>query len=149
MEEPLVISSDHPLSTYFLGEYVITKTIQRAIEKRINVLRPIIECRYDLVLDDGLSLFRTQVKYAGRSSPKTCKGVVPVNLNKWRNGGRRGSRCYTSAEIDLLLVYVRKIDKILRFGPEIFEGKGVLFIRIEPTLNNQSNGCLLASDFVW
>ena len=108
-----------------------------------------MECRYDLILDDGLKLYRTQVKYAGRPSPKQSRGMVPVGLRKWKNKGRRVILCYTAQEIDLLLVYVRRIDRILWFGPEVFDGRQNLFVRIEPARNNQSKGCLLAADYIW
>lgn len=149
MDETLLIRCKDPLATNLLGEYAITKVLLRAIEKKVVVHRPVIECRYDLVLDDGLKLYRTQVKYTNRSSPKQCQGVVPVGLSKWRNGGRSITPCYRASEIDLLLVYVRKIDKILWFGPEVFDGRPRLHIRITPTRNNQQKGCLMAADYIW
>src|SRR5262245_27649955 len=94
------------LYTNRLGEYAIAKVFTRAVEKGVASSRPMIECRYDLVLDDGLRLYRTQVKYAGGRSPKQCQGVVPVGLRKWRNDGRKAIPFYTRDEIDLLLVYV-------------------------------------------
>jgi hypothetical protein len=133
MDEVLTICRKDPLATNRLGEIAIAKVLLRALEKGVAVLRPVIECRYDLVLDDGLKLYRTQVKYAGGSSPKQCRGVVQVGLRKW----------------DLLLVYVRRIDRILWFGPEVFDGRAQLFIRVEPTRNHQVKGCLMAADYIW
>jgi hypothetical protein len=72
-----------------------------------------------------------------------------VGLSKYRNGGRSITPCYRASEIDLLLVYVRKIDKILWLGPEEFDGRTRLHIRVEPTLNNQVKGCLMAADYIW
>jgi hypothetical protein len=145
----LLIQPYDRLATNLLGEYAIAKVLLRAIEKSVTVLRPVIECRYDLVLDDGLKLYRAQVKYAGRSPPKHCRGVVPLGLRKWRNGGRSVTLFYSATEIDLLLVYVRKIDKVLWLGPEVFDGRQNLQIRVEPTRNNQVKGCLMAADYVW
>ena len=138
-----------PLATNRLGEFAIAKVVLRAIEKDVDVFKPVVECRVDLVLDDGLKLYRTQVKYAGGSSPKRCHGVVKVGLQKWRNDGRAIIPCYTADEIDLLLVYVRKIDRILWFGPEVFDGRDRLHIRLEPARNNQQKGCLIAEDYIW
>ena len=137
------------LATNRLGAYAVAKVLERAVEKGIDVYAPVFEGRVDLVLDDGLKLYRTQVKYAGGSSPKHCQGVVPLGLRKWRNDGRAVIPYYTAEEIDLLLVYVRKIDKILWFGPEVFDGRPRLYIRVEPTRNNQAKGCLMAADYVW
>jgi len=148
MDESLIIRPYDRLATNMLGEYAIAKILLRAIEKGVTIFRPVIECRCDLILDDGLKLYRAQVKYAGRSSKK-ARGVVPLGLSKWRNGGRSVTPCYRASEIDLLLVYVRKIDKILWFGPEVFDGRKNLFIRIAPCRNNQVKGCLMASEYIW
>jgi hypothetical protein len=149
MDETLVSRSQDRFATNLLGGYAIGKVLLRAIEKGVYVHQPLIECRYDLVLDDGLKLYRTQVKYAGGSSPKHCQGMVPIGLRKWRNDGRAIIPCYTAAEIDLLLVYVRRIDRVLWFGPEVFDGRKRLHIRTEPTRNNQVKGCLMAADYIW
>ena len=149
MDETLVVRYKDSLATNLLGEYAFAKVLQRAIEKGVVVHRPLIECRYDLVLDDGFKLYRTQVKYTNQASPKQSQGVVPVGLSKWRNGGRSITPCYTATEIDLLLVYVRRIDKILWFGPDVFDGRSKLYIRVAPSRNNQLKGCLMAADYVW
>jgi hypothetical protein len=145
---PIALGQER-LATNFLGEYAIAKVVLRAIEKGVGVSRPIVECRYDLVVDDGLKLYRTQVKYAGGSSPKQCQGAISVGLRKWRNDGRAIIPCYTAKEIDLLLVYVQRIDRILWLGPEVFDGRGRLQIRLEPPRNNQVKGCLMAADYLW
>ena len=137
------------LATNFRGEYAVTRVVLRAMEKGWTPLRPLIECRYDLMLDDGIKAYRAQVKYAGGKAPKQANGVVPVGLKKWRSDGRPPIRYYTAAEVDVVLVYVRAIDQILWFGPEIFAGKTMLQIRIEPTRNGQRKGCLMAADHIW
>jgi hypothetical protein len=137
------------LATNFLGELAVAKVVIRAIEKGITPLRPLVECRYDLVLDDGFKLDRVQVKYAGARACSHASGVVPVSLAKWRTGGRRSIPYYRPEEVDAVLVYVRAIEKILWFGPEVFEGRMSLSIRIEPARNGQQKGCLMAADYVW
>jgi hypothetical protein len=102
-----------------------------------------------LILDDGLKLYRTQVKYGDRYGTKQARGVVPVELSKWRSRGGTPLRHYSASEIDLLLVYVRKIDRVLWFGPEVFDGRKALAIRIEPSINNQKKGCLMAAAYIW
>ena len=149
MDESLTAEIRTPLGTNFLGELAVAKVLVRAIEKGVCLHKPVVECRYDLVLDDHVRLYRTQVKYTNRSAPSQSRGVVPVSLAKWRNGGRSLIPYYTADEIDLLLVYVVKIDKILWFGPEVFDRRPMLFIRIEPSRNNQRKGCLFAEDYIW
>ena len=148
MDESLIIRPYDRLATNMLGEYAIAKIILRAIEKGVSLFRPVIECRIDLVLDDVSKLYRAQVKYAG-GSRKHAQGVVPLGLRKWRNGGRSVTPCYRASEIDVLLVYVRKIDNILWLGPEVFDGRKNLYIRIAPCRNNQIKGCLMAADYIW
>ena len=136
------------LRTTFLGELAIAKVVLRAMEKGITPSRPLMECRYDLILDDGWPR-RVQVKYAGGKAPKQASGVIPVGLKKWRSDGRPPIRHYTAAEIDAVLVYMRATDQILWFGPEVFEGRTALHIRIEPARNGQEKCCLMAADYVW
>src|SRR5438067_4874099 len=111
---------DGALTTNRLGQIALLKVELRALEKGIVVSKPTIECRCDLVLDDGERLHRAQLKYAGSTGWTGHGGVVPVGLRKWRNLGRRVLPFYRAHEIDLLLVYVRKIDQVLCFGPDIF-----------------------------
>src|SRR5262245_50856817 len=137
------------LVTNFLGGYATTRVVLRALEKGFTPFHPLIECRYDLILDDGVKRHRVQVKYAGGKSPKQASGVIPVGLKKCRTDGRAPIWHYTAAEIDALIVYVRKIDQLLWFGPEIFEGRTFLHIRVEPARNGQHKGCLMAADYIW
>jgi hypothetical protein len=102
---------------------------------------PTLPARYDLVLDYGGRLYRAQVKYADSKSP-TSQGVIRVDL-------RRRKRCYTKEEIDVLLVYVPQIDKVCWFGPEFFDNKVGLQLRIAPTLNGQKAGCRMVDDYIW
>lgn len=136
------------LATNFRGEYAVARVVTRAMEKGMVPSRPMVECRYDLILDDGKP-HRVQVKYAGGKPPKQASGVVPVGLKKWRTDGRSPIWYYTTDEVDAILVYVRKIDRILWFGPDVFAGRSMLQIRVEPTLNGQHKGCLMANDYVW
>ncbi len=137
------------LRTNYLGEYAVGKVVLRCIEKGFPVCRPLIECRYDLVIDDGLKLYRTQVKYGGGSSPKQCQGAISVGLRKWRNNGQSIIPCYTTDEIDAVVVYLRRLDCLLWFGPEVFAGRDRLHIRFEPARNKQMRGCLIAQNYVW
>jgi hypothetical protein len=137
------------LATNFLGEIAVAKVVLRAMEKGWTPFRPLMECRCDLILDDGFKLHRVQVKYAGAKSPKSASGVIPVGLKKWRTDGRPPLLYYTAAEIDAVLVYVRAIDQLLWFGPEVFERRRQLSIRVEPTRNGQQKGCLMAANYVW
>ncbi|MCI0485271.1 MAG: group I intron-associated PD-(D/E)XK endonuclease [Blastocatellia bacterium] len=87
------------------------KVEMRALEKGIICSRPVVEgTRYDCILDTGSKLYRAQVKYANGKSSNT-EGVVQVNLRKEIRKNRNAA--YTDSEIDVLLVYVPKIDSVL------------------------------------
>jgi PD-(D/E)XK endonuclease len=137
------------LATNFLGEIAVAKATLRAMEKGLVPSRPQIECRYDLIVDDGCQCYRVQVKYAGAKAPKQASGVVAVGLKKWRTDGRAPIMHYTREEIDAVVVYVSALDQLLWFGPTIFEKRSMLHIRLKPAKNGQRAGCLMASEYVW
>lgn len=129
------------MDSRFKGHIAELKVELRAAEKGFILSRPTTLARYDAVLDDGKSLLRVQIKYAGTESTKS-KGSVVVGLS------RRGE-AYTPDEVDGLLVYIPKFDKIVFLPPSRFCGKKNLCIRYEPTLNNQAARLLHLSDLLW
>jgi hypothetical protein len=137
------------LRTNLLGEFAIGKVVLRAIEKGVMPSRPMVECRYDLILDDGVKRHRAQVKYAGGRAPKQASGVIPLGLKKWRTDGRPPIWHYSAEEIDAVVVYLRVTDQVLWFGAEVFQGRTMLQIRLEPARNGQEKGCLMAAEYVW
>jgi hypothetical protein len=123
------------------------KVEMRALELGMVCSRPVIEgTRYDCILDTRKRLYRAQIKYAD-GKPTKATGAVTVNLRK--EIGREKNHPYTDNEIDVLLVYIPKIDRVCWFGPEIFNGKSSLVIRIAPTRNGQIKLCLPAEDYLW
>jgi hypothetical protein len=123
------------------------KIEMRALELGVICSRPVIEgTRYDLILDNGKKLYRAQVKYGDGRSPKAV-GAVYVNLRKEIR--KEKNHPYSQDEIDVLLIYVPKIDKICWFGPEVFNAKGSISIRITPSKNGQIKHCLPAEKYFW
>ena len=131
------------------GEYALLKVKQLALERNILLSEPTMpNCRYDLIVDCGERLVRAQVKWAdGKTSQSS--GAVYLNLRKITRGNKPGKQFYTAKEVDVLLVYLPKIDKILWFESEHFHGKTALSIRIALSKNNQAKGCLIAEDHIW
>jgi len=129
------------------AEIAMMKVGMRALQVGAFVSKPIFEgARYDYIIERDGKLYRTQVKYADGKLGYTA-GAVYVNLRKQI---KKDKNCpYNETEIDVLLVYVPKIDKICWFGPEVFCGKNSLSIRIAPTKNGQVKGCLAAEDYLW
>lgn len=135
------------MNTNSKGDLAIAKVLLIAIEKGYLVSKPLSESsRYDLVIDIDGSLKRTQVKYADGKGSHGSQGVVRVCLEKrYKNK----VLLYDEKVIDLLLVYIPKIDRVCIFRPEVFSGKSNLYIRYEPSKNGQETGCLLADSCFW
>jgi PD-(D/E)XK endonuclease len=132
--------------THQKGEIAQLKVMLRAMEKGVALSKPLIESRYDFILDDGQKLERVQVKYAD-GKWLTSQGSVRINLKSWE--GRKMSRRYSVDEVDALLVYIPQIDKVLRFEANFFCERAGFTVRIDPAKNRQVKGILNAQDFVW
>src|SRR5215813_12684702 len=129
------------------AEIAMMKVGIRALQVGAFVSKPIFEgARYDYIIERDGKLYRAQVKYADGKHKRTV-GAVQVNLRKQIKKDKNYP--YNESEIDVLLIYVPKIDKICWFGPEIFSGKQNLSIRIAPSKNGQIKGCLAAEDYLW
>ena len=134
------------MTTNFKGDLAIAKVILTATQKGYTISKPLSDsARYDLILDINGILKRVQVKYAdGKCSQAT--GVIRVGLEKVYKGKKL---FYSDQDIDLLLVYLPKIDKICSFYAKDYSEKRNLFIRYIPAKNGQSKGCLLAESYFW
>jgi hypothetical protein len=129
------------------AEIAMMKVGIRALQLGASVSKPIFEgARYDYIIERDGNLYRAQVKYADWKHKKTV-GAVQVNLRKQIKKNK--NHPYSDSEIDVLVIYIPKIDKICWFGPEVFCGKQNLSIRIAPSKNGQIKGCLAADDYLW
>ncbi len=127
--------------THKKGQIAVCEVQRRALDHDIIISIPTTEERYDLVMDDG-KLHRVQVKYGdgGKS-----EGSIFVDFRRvCRNNGY--SKNYTSEEIDLILAYLPKVDKVVFIPPELFHNKTGLTIRTSPTKNNQTKGITFLED---
>ena len=103
----------------------------RANELGYTVSRPTFDLRYDMILDDSKgNLYRTQVKYCNNeyinSDGKQRDDILRLEL--------KGNE-YSNDQIDLLLIFCPKIDKILAYGPKQFHNKK----RIKIYLKNKNS----------
>ena len=127
------------------GQLAVSKAEIKAFELGYIPCRPLFDCRYDLVIDDSKNLKRIQVKYANRT-PKNMKGVVVVKL-EYEDRHKR-CRTYQANEVDGLIVYIPKIDRLCYFPNNIFVGKRTLNVRLaEP--NNNYKRVIYAKDYLW
>ncbi|EKE12842.1 MAG: hypothetical protein ACD_13C00134G0003 [uncultured bacterium] len=128
------------------GQLAVSKAELRAFELGYLPSRPLFDARYDLIIDDGLRLSRLQVKYAN-GKPSNTHGSVVVKLEYVDR--RKNTYTYKKNEVDALIVYIPKIDKLCFFPKAIFVGKKKLSIRIEKSKNNQEKGVIAAKDYYW
>lgn len=80
--------------------------------------------RYDLVIDDGYKLWRCQVKFLNRRAGKNCL-ELKIEDKRYKN-----KKCYTDKEIDILLVYIPKLEQILCFHPKDFHNKRTIRVNL-------------------
>jgi hypothetical protein len=67
------------LTSNWKGQLATTKAQLRALELGYIPSIPNMDCRYDIIIDDGKKLWRVQVKYANRV-PANSQGAVIVKL---------------------------------------------------------------------
>lgn len=134
------------ITTNVKGQLAAYKTEIRALELGYVPSKPSFDTRYDLILDDHKKLIRVQIKYAdGKMTSST--GAVMVKLGY--QDRKKNLYTYQENEVDALIVYIPKIDKLCLFPCSVFVGKEKIHVRYEKSKNNQKKGILFAEDFYW
>ncbi len=128
------------------GQLAVSKAEIRAFELGYVPSRPLYDSRYDLIIDNQKSLLRIQVKY-GNGKSSNSQGAIVVKLD-YENRTKSHFE-YKNNEVDALVVYIPKLDKLCYFPLEIFEGKRKLTIRIEKPKINQVKRIIFAKDYIW
>jgi len=134
------------LTTNVKGQIALTKAELRALELGYVPSRPIFDARYDLILDNQGKLTRIQVKYAN-GNPSYSEGAVIAKL-EYENRTKTVFT-YKKHEVDGLIVYIPKIERLCYFPNKLFVGKKKLQIRLNKPKNNQKKGIILAKDYFW
>jgi hypothetical protein len=134
------------ITTNVKGQLAVSKAELRAFELGYLPSRPLYDARYDLIIDNHKSLLRAQIKYGdGKSS--SGKGAIVVKLDY--ENRKKNYYTYQENEVDVLIVYVPKIDKLCLFPKKIFIGKRKLSVRLVKSKNNQKRGIIAAEDYYW
>jgi hypothetical protein len=134
----------------FKGQIAQLKVELRAAEKGITLSKPLVDARYDYIVDNNGTFERVQVKYAGSKSDVRTPNSITVPLRKWSGNKNNGSyRKYTTDEVDALLVYIPRIEKIIRVDKKEFCGKCSVAIHLGTPASGQQKGILLASKLEW
>jgi hypothetical protein len=118
--------------------------VARAVELGYEVYRPVIEGgRYDMILDDGHQLLRVQCKTA-----RFLGAVLDVSLATCRctpNGYVKTT--YDESQVDAIAAYSHELDSCYLIPIEKVAGRKGLYLRLEPTRNNQSTAVSWAEDY--
>lgn len=134
------------LTTNTKGQLAVSKAELRAFELGYLPSRPLYDARYDLIVDVESKLLRLQVKYAdGKSSNSSGSVVVKLEYTD----RRKNTYTYQKNEVDGLIVYIPRIDKLCFFPKNVFVGKRKLNIRLDKSKNNQKKGVIAAEDYYW
>jgi hypothetical protein len=122
------------------AEAAITAAV---IQLGLTVLRPLCEGRrYDLIVDLEPRLLRVQCKLARRTN-----GVLAIGLQTSRCTPRGYVRTsYSSAEIDAIGAYSPELGKCYLLPMSAISARRSLYLRLEPTGNNQAEGITWAHD---
>lgn len=134
------------VTTNLKGQLALAKAEIRALELGFIPSKPMFDTRYNLILDGKNELKRIQVKYAN-GKPTNTNGSVVVKLS-YQNR-KNDVYTYQKEEVDGLIVYIPKIDKLCFLPPKLFINKRNICIRIKKTRNNQKKGIIFADDYIW
>lgn len=129
--------------THQKGQIAQLKVELRAMELGWIIARPNIESRYDLILDDGVKMYRGQIKYVSH----ILNGSIVLDLRRSCRGGPK--KLYSANEIDVVLVYAPQIERILWVGPELFDNVKTIAFRLTDPKKNCGKQHLFAKDFYW
>jgi hypothetical protein len=118
--------------------------VHECIKLGLEVLRPFGEgCRYDLVIDDGEQLLRTQVKWAQHRGD-----VITVETRTCRHTPTGYVRTtYGADEIEGFAVYCDHTRESYWLPIADFEGQGHITLRLSPARNNQSGSIRWAAHY--
>jgi PD-(D/E)XK endonuclease len=122
------------LSTNQKGAIAESAIVYEAIKLGMEVYRPVVEGgRYDLILDTGSRLLRTQCKWATRKGD-----VLVVRLSTCRHTPRGYIKTtYTADEIDGIAVWCDDLRECYFIPIADVDGQGFLHLRLAPARNNQ------------
>lgn len=118
------------LETSRKGAIAESKVISAALEKEYMVSKPIHDTRYDLVFEKDNIFKRIQVKYCNAIS-ESSSIQIPFYKCYYKKDSKHLIKTYSRDEIDLILVYLPKYNKILSFNEKIFHNRNAISIEFE------------------
>jgi hypothetical protein len=122
------------LTTNQKGAIAEAHVIAAAVELGMGVWRPVVEgCRYDLILEAGDRLLRTQCKWANREND-----VVVVRGRTCRHTPRGYVwTTYSAAEVDGIAAWCPDTAECYFVPIDDIDGQACMHLRLAPARNNQ------------
>jgi hypothetical protein len=132
------------LSTNQKGATAEAHITAAAMRLGMVVWRPVAEgCRYDMILDVGGKLLRTQCKWARRDGD-----VIVVRLSTCRLTPRGYVKTtYSADEVDGVAVWCEDTRECYFIPITDVDGQGFLHLRLAPARNNQELLVHWAADY--
>ncbi len=126
------------LSTRNRGQIAQLQVELRANYKGFSTSKPQTELDYDLIIDTGKDLLKAQIKYCNRFNGNPDR----LELKLYNEQSNRPY--YSDSNIDILLVYIPKINQVLAYNSKMFNKKKTLAINL---LNKNSK--FYYEKFIW
>ncbi len=86
------------------------------------------DSNYDILVDSGGVISRAQIKYCNRAHSGNSKDYL-LELRLDNKAAHR--KYYNKKDIDILLVFLPKLDIILKYGPDKFHKKKQIHINLK------------------
>lgn len=141
-----LIGCANMFENYSKGWLAEIKFLEKCSEKGWNVAKPIVEDRYDYILDHPeKGLLKIQVKYCDSINKKYGTIVLDLRKETRRNGK---VKLYSSSEIDAIVVYIPSKQCLLWLNSSIIANKNCVSIREEQGLKG-SKKALLIKEYIF
>ncbi|MGH2947814.1 MAG: group I intron-associated PD-(D/E)XK endonuclease [Solirubrobacteraceae bacterium] len=136
---PAAEPSSHPVE---VGQRTEAAILGEFVRRGYRVFVPFgVNHRYDLLLDLGDRFLRVQCK-----TGRLRNGSVTFRTQSIRSNRRGVFRRGYDGEIDLFAVYCPELDRVYAVPIEVAPGAEG-WLRVDPTVNNQSKRIRWAADF--
>lgn len=130
--------------TSLAGEVACAKLDCRALEKKVIVSKPNLECSYDRVVDQDGRLWRVQVKYSSQDDGnKVCSHIRKTSRK------RDQKVSYNEDEIDAIVIYSSIADELYWLPKNVWAGKLSVTLRHKPSKSGQKKNIQWAENYVW
>lgn len=152
------IALSRPKAQPRLDDYAHLSTVEKGklgevlfeaecIRRKIEVAKPIFDCRYDYIMRVDGAFKRVRIKWAdsGREG-----GLIKARLLSVRPR-KKGpvTAYYTQDEVDLIICFVPCVAKFVLFDHDTFHNKSSIILHIDEPRNKQRSNTKRLDDYIW